>query len=452
MRTTIAIIGGGFSGTATAINLLRLNPNGLDIVMIDNRADIARGLAYKQNQGRSRLNVPAGNMSALVDAPGDFLAFSQQYFPHTTTSSFMCRSFYGDYLSSLLKKTIDQLPTERSFSLIDDQAVDAYHDGQRVVIAFKGRAPLRVDHLVLATGHAPASPHPEAPKALLPAQVYEHGQEHHDSELLIGTGLTAVDMAIHSLDHDERRIIYLLSRRGLLPQPHRHSHTPGKIPADLLNKLEQPKLSLRERLKLFRREAALSELDWRDLIAALRPATPSLWRGLSAAEKRSFLRHLQPYWDSHRHRIDPEIHRKLMAAIEARRVVLLKGRITHSEKTEQGFKLTFRPRGANSTTQLILGRIINCVAPNADLAKLEQPLVKNLLSRGIVSQDALRIGLNITDELEVIDSRNRPLSWISYIGPLLKSNYWEATAVPELRQHANTLANRLVTNVARTVE
>ena len=44
--------------------------------------------------------------------------------------------------------------------------------------------------------------------------------------LLLGTGLTMLDIAIALKEHGHRGVIHAVSRRGLLPQPHRVSIRP----------------------------------------------------------------------------------------------------------------------------------------------------------------------------------------------------------------------------------
>ena len=60
---TIAIIGAGFSGTATAVHLLRGARSPVRIVLIDDQPQIAAGLAYSPGHRDCLLNVPAGQMS-----------------------------------------------------------------------------------------------------------------------------------------------------------------------------------------------------------------------------------------------------------------------------------------------------------------------------------------------------------------------------------------------------
>lgn len=93
---TIAIIGGGFSGTVLAIQLLRiglLQTN--SIALIEKAPRIGPGLAYSTEDECCLLNVPVGNMSALADDLGHFVRYCQETDPTITPSSFVPRQLYG---------------------------------------------------------------------------------------------------------------------------------------------------------------------------------------------------------------------------------------------------------------------------------------------------------------------------------------------------------------------
>jgi uncharacterized NAD(P)/FAD-binding protein YdhS len=69
-RRRIAVIGAGFSGTATAWRLLRRATRPLDIVLVErDPRQFARGVAYSTFDPSHVLNVPAGRMSGDPDAP-----------------------------------------------------------------------------------------------------------------------------------------------------------------------------------------------------------------------------------------------------------------------------------------------------------------------------------------------------------------------------------------------
>ncbi|MFD2405980.1 hypothetical protein ACFSVK_09740 [Azorhizophilus paspali] len=100
-------------------------------------------------------------------------------------------------------------------------------------------------------------------------------------------------------------------------------------------------------------------------------------------------------------------------------------------------------RGSRQVESIEVGGIVNCTGPNADLRRLDNALIAQLLAEGHVQPDAHGLGLFVDERLAVRDARGNAASWLSYVGPMLRANFWEATAVPELRQHAKFLAIRL---------
>ncbi|TIT04030.1 FAD/NAD(P)-binding protein [Mesorhizobium sp.] len=74
---SIAIIGGGASGVLMAAHLLRSRDPGLDIIIIEKRRSLGRGLAYSTDFPDHVLNVRASNMSAFADDPDHFVHWLQ---------------------------------------------------------------------------------------------------------------------------------------------------------------------------------------------------------------------------------------------------------------------------------------------------------------------------------------------------------------------------------------
>src|SRR6201985_2480611 len=105
--TTIAIIGGGVSGTLTAFHLIRQRTPAR-VILINQRPDFGLGLAYSTPSLRHLLNVPAGKISALPDQPDHFLRWLQRnYDPLATEKTFAPRLIFGRYIQSLLDKAKD---------------------------------------------------------------------------------------------------------------------------------------------------------------------------------------------------------------------------------------------------------------------------------------------------------------------------------------------------------
>ena len=89
-------------------------------------------------------------------------------------------------------------------------------------------------------------------------------------------------------------------------------------------------------------------------------------------------------------------------------------------------------------------RVVNATGPSTDVRRIADPLLDTLLARGLLRPDPLGLGLETASDLALLDAGGRPSRFLYLMGPLLKADYWEATAVPELRAHAARLAERLL--------
>lgn len=100
MTATIAIVGGGASGALAAIHLLRRARRPVRIVLVERRdTPIGEGVAYSTTDPNHLLNVRAGNMSALPDAPAHFASWAQVEGPR-----FVARRDYARYLAAALSE------------------------------------------------------------------------------------------------------------------------------------------------------------------------------------------------------------------------------------------------------------------------------------------------------------------------------------------------------------
>ncbi|MBZ9606200.1 FAD-dependent oxidoreductase, partial [Phyllobacterium chamaecytisi] len=69
----VAIIGGGFSGTAIAYHLAAQTLRSeIEIVVIEPRERLGGGLAYSSNDPAHRINVPAAKMTMISAEPDHF--------------------------------------------------------------------------------------------------------------------------------------------------------------------------------------------------------------------------------------------------------------------------------------------------------------------------------------------------------------------------------------------
>lgn len=440
----IVVVGSGFSGVLTAVHLLRRNLPGRIVLM--NRSGVsARGVAYGTRSPAHLLNVPAGRMSAFTDDEDSFLRFVRRRDPSITGGSFVPRQWYGDYLEDVLaaaQSAAKRTKLERVVGEVAD--LDLYDDWVMVTTAQRQR--FAASRVVLALGnYAPADPplrgssifgspryvrDPWAPRALEavdPARPV----------LLIGTGLTMVDIALALRDRGQSGSMHAVSRRGLLPLSHRSPSLPpahDHLPPDL----ETGPATARAYLHSVRRHIRIlaeQGVDWREVVGSLRPITPQLWQALSYQERSRFLRHVRPYWEVHRHRMAPAVNAALAQLMDQQALTIHAGRFRSLEGHADGVRVSFeRRRGGVETLEA--GTVINCTGPSSDLRRSTEPLIAALRDRGLVRPDPLGQGLETASNYAMLDEQGEASSVLFYVGPLLKATYWESTAVPELRLHA----------------
>ncbi|MGH8402874.1 MAG: FAD/NAD(P)-binding protein, partial [Gammaproteobacteria bacterium] len=388
MTHKIAIIGAGFSGAATAIHLLtRHGDKPLKITLINRHANLARGVAYGTHSPSHLLNVPAGRMSLFPDRENDFLEFARGLDSSITASSFVPRSLYGRYLGARLRQAVDNAPRAR-LEPLTGEVVDLKlaSGGQQAKLQLADGSVLTIERVVLAVGnYPPADPSvPDAAFFKSPQYVRDpwapgalDGQPLEQPLLLLGTGLTMMDVALELARRGFSSTLFALSRRGLLPQAHRELSampTENALPADLMRGPASTRRYLRT-LRRHIRTLAAQGTDWRDVIGSLRLVTPALWQALDLAERRRFLRHAQPYWDTHRHRTAPAAAAQLEALRHSGRLMVRAGRLQHVNANRGQVEATWQPRNSSVYRQLSIAAVINCTGPQSALEKLPDPLI-----------------------------------------------------------------------------
>jgi uncharacterized NAD(P)/FAD-binding protein YdhS len=447
----VAIIGGGASGALLTAQLGRQNTTGrkMRVALIERSERLGRGVAYSTTCAQHKLNVPAGNMSALPDEPDDFVAWVKRRDPSVTPDRFVARQWYGEYLNDTLERFAPQVELTR----VRDTATDvSITDTEAAVhLASGGRVAAR--RVVLAGANYPPQ-HATSDPTLLSSPRYRRDPwdgaalaavHPDDSLLLIGTGLTAIDVVLELHARGHRGEIHAISRRGLLPQPHR---PPGKLrPLEVPPEMLQAPRTVVGYLRAFRRameRAAKLGHDWRDVVASIRSITPRLWERLGSRQRRRFLRHLRPYWDTHRHRVAPELDAVVQSLREAGRLRVYAGRIARVAASDDSIAVTVAERGGGAELGLRVQWVLNCTGPSSDLRRSDEPLWQNLLRRGWVQPDEFGLGLLTSPEGAVLTSAGAASGWLYAMGPLRKAQRWENVAIPELRVEAQELAKRLI--------
>ena len=449
-RPRIVIIGGGFSGSMLAVELVRRAAANVSIVLIERKTVPGRGVAYGTQFEGHLLNVRAKNMSAYEDVPDHFVKWAQRnYSASVKPDDFLPRPTYGQYISSQLREATRGGAAD--LRCTQNEAVALAHAGNRFLIRLADGNTVIADKVVLALGNfAPADlqvPGKTSTSSRYVANPWSGdafaSMTHDDNVLLIGSGLTSVDVTLELRARGFEGTIHMLSRRGLLPQ--RHAAVP--FPPFPMENMRRTARGLLRLIRIQIKKAEEGGSNWRAVVDSLRPVSQQIWRSLPQVEQRRFLRHLRTYWDVHRHRIAERISDQLTTQLRSGQIQMHAGRITEYREIPGGVDITYRLRKTGDLAKLRVDRVVNCTGPEGDCRRVGSPLLFDLMEKQLARSDDLKLGLDVADDGAVLDSQGSPSNYLYALGPLRRGKLWESIAVPELRVQVAALARLLVGSI-----
>lgn len=453
-RRQIAIVGAGFTGSMLAAHLLRSAEGPLSIQLVERAGEPGAGLAYSTPNSGHLLNVRAYNMSVFPDDPRHFLRWlwsrDDGGLVPPSGHAFVSRAVYGAYVQDVLRQARAAASPGVTLTVVKGEAVDIDTAHPAVWLRLADGTALAADHVALCLGHFPPSPPAGATAGLVDsdrfigdpwdvAAVSRIGRD--EPVLIVGTGLTMVDTVLSLQDQGHRGPVTAVSRRGLLPhvheevRPYKSFVCPDVLPGTVLDVLIALKADVRRA-----REAGY---DWRSAFDALRPHHHSLWKALPLEERRRFLRHARPFWDVHRHRMAPEVAVRIRSAIADGWLTVAAGRLQALDLAPDGVDAVVAARGTGRVWTWRGGAVVNATGTECDFARIRHPLVRALIERGLARPDALRLGLDVTEEGALLDRDGAPSTRLTALGPVAKAPFWEMVAVPELRNQCAAAGRRL---------
>lgn len=433
----VAIVGGGFSGAMLAA---RLAEAGITSTLIDRTGTFGLGVAYSTPFDGHLLNVRSNRMSAIDDRPDDFVAWLKRHHPdRADPEGFAPRRWYGQYVQDRLAEVEAAHPGRITRVTGVAVAVEA-----AAVRLADGRV-IDAEAVVLATGNpAPRTAKlthggPAATTDRVIADPWAAGVLDrigpHDDVVIVGTGLTMVDMVLWLQAKGWRGRAAALSRRGLIPRSHLARHDTATPPTDGL--LRGP---ASRRLAEARRLGGAS--SWRGVMEGLRPITAELWQAADAPTRARFVRHLRPWWDVHRHRIAEGIAGAIAALAQDDRLTVVAGRVRRIDQDVDGVSVDWRPRRGPQQQALIGRWLLDCTGPGHDPAS--DPLTGPLIASGRARLDPLRLGLDLDAQGRVLGADGRPDPCLFVLGPPARAAFWETIAVPDIRRRNEDVSAALL--------
>src|ERR1700683_1052854 len=410
--TVVAVIGGGASGTLAAIHLLREAAAArvpLRIARIDRNGRHGLGQAYATSNAAHLLNSRADRMSAVAGDPGHLVRWATAR--GTPRDGFLPRPAFGRYLSEVLADAECSAASTAILSRITSDVValsrGGLHRPVRLHLAADGRVdadiavlatgkrppaspcpvpgtPRRVarplaadgrvdaDIAVLATGNRlPAAPCPVPDTPRYVGDPWQPGALDGIADgspvVVLGTGLTMLDVAITVTAAHPGTTVHAVSRHALLPREHRcppgapFAPVPRKPAALGPGILARGPVSLPALIRNVRAAAADVPDDWQCVVDSLRPHVAGLWQALTLEDKRVFLRSVARYWEVHRHRVPPATAGRIGRLRSTGRLAVRQGRVIAVTEAPGGLRVRIEQDGR--TAEIAAGWRVNAPRP-----------------------------------------------------------------------------------------
>jgi uncharacterized NAD(P)/FAD-binding protein YdhS len=453
MFRRVAIVGGGAAGATLVSELLeRPVAQPLHLDWYTAGATPGRGVAYSTRSKLHLLNVRAASMGMFASRPTGFLEYMQKRDPSISGTDFLPRCWYGDYLEAETASALRRGKERGHDVRIVPYEADAIVPENDGVTIFQGESTTQVEAAVLALGALAPRPLPGVDAAALasgryvtmPWQLIADAkpdiQRH--NVLIVGLGLTAVDILLELADKWPNARFTAVSRHGGLPEAHQSSTSlPYEDCAELVETMRDAP-DIRTWMHLLR-ESMTHVDDWRSVIDCLRPQTPSLWQVLPQADRARFLRHARWMWERARHRMAPQVARSIEVLEQSGRLRRLRGHMHAVALTENGVQMTLLPKGETAEQKLDADIIIQSTGLETDVRRTEHILLQQLMTNGHIRSDRFGLGIDAAPDGRLLhDGRTWPRFFA--IGSLLRGTLWESTAMPEIRQQARLLADRIL--------
>ncbi|BCG77349.1 FAD/NAD(P)-binding protein [Mesorhizobium sp. 113-3-3] len=441
--SSIIIVGGGASGVVMAAHLLKSSNPDLRVTLIEKRPHFGQGIAYSTLLSAHVLNVSAAGMSAYADDPGNFWRWLQGrglVDPEQTPQIpfYAPRSLYARYLGELLDELEAREQPSGRLRLIHEESLSITPTASGVEVALANGTSVVAHLAILATGHdeQPAQGH-----AIRMGSEADTALDPESPVLVLGTGLSMVDafLALEQRGHTGQ--IIAVSRRGLLPSPHRKGNP---------IKLDVADIPLGTQLSYFVgwfrdliRENQKAGIDWRDVVDGLRPFNQKIWQNWPASAKRRFVEHTKAWWDIHRHRMAPEVYAKVTQAVQSGRIRLVAGRVVGITPGE-ALSVDVQSRHSQLVETFEVARIYDCSGIVRDISTSSNSVVRSLVDRGLARPDPMRIGLDVSANCEIIAGDGTVSRKILAVGPLTRGTFFEIDAIPDIRVQCARLSKQLL--------
>ena len=435
----VAIIGFGFCGIMVFGNILKKistqkSHNKIKFIIFEKDGEESLGAGFSNFNDNYILNVPAKRMSPFEESPNDFLDFLKENYPEIYNKNgpdgFVPRNVYGHFL----KKLRDDF-----FQLANDLKIDCELIQKAVIDIDEGfkihteNAIFDADEVVLSSSFVQSKLNYclNDEKLISPLwsknSINFHQKNNFkvdDKICIIGTGLSAVDVLVGLNAKNFSGKIYAISRRGNFPKAHflPQNIIPNQVPINFIDDSDT-KTGIRNISLKFRKFLRDNKnTDLRHLIDSIRSKTKSLWHNLDEKNKRIFLKKILPYWNIFRHRVPNSSLEIINKMIENNRLEIVKSSVKSIEKSDGKFIIKTNEKTLNCDY------VVNCLGFDFNIKNY--PLIQSMVKKNLLKQDLI-----------LVQSNNAK---VHLVGGLNIGRDFEITAVPDIRNDANSVAQKII--------
>jgi uncharacterized NAD(P)/FAD-binding protein YdhS len=472
-RPHVLIVGGGLAGTAVALRILKDVEQPIRLSIVEPRAALGLGIAYGTTHPEHLVNGLARLFSLYDDEPDHLVRWLRAgaavggWQPPAGVSiedSMPPRQVYGAYVQASLTAAISAAGRNVELRHLRARAVDvvAQYDTGRPryrVVLDDGREEL-ADELVLATGiytkplarqafavGAGVQASPRYVGDIWKDKAWDSAAQ--DAQIVyLGSGLSAVDSLIMAEKAGFQGRHLVLSRRGqgvreredVQPWPDFLRYAPDAV--SLRDLLAQ--------IRVQRRAVRAQGEPWQRLVPAIRAHVPKLWSLASERDRRRFLGRLRAYWEA-------SLHRSAAAPLAWQARVHAEGRHRHEAGRVQSIALqadgrlavAWQPRDGRPLQTVVADRVVNCLGFDFDWRHIDDPLVRQLVARGLAQPDPLGFGVQATRETHALrDAAGQPQPGLYAVGHALRGLVWESNAIGEQVPQAGTVGRAILQRLA----
>ncbi len=455
-KPRIAIIGGGFTGAATAIHLSRSAPAPLAISVIEPRPEVGRGVAYSATDPDHRINAPSGfhflypedpdgienwlRKTGRFDRDDGIAAFDGALFPR--------REDVGAYFNSEFVVHIQDNPSMSDVEHIRQRAVQMAPAASGFTVTLEDGTELAADLVIVTTSNEAPNVPTSIDDALRShpgfiADPWDIGRlksiDSNANVMILGAGLTAADV-ISTLVRDKSGVkIDAVSRSGIRPtsRPRSHASLPQPIwdrtdakPSPFEKKYGTLK-SVRKILSVVREEIATNAekgIPWQPAFDDVRDSLRQIALALPLEEKKRFQRHLRRRYDSCRFRYPPQNDEILSKAEASGQLTFHLGNVGHIAGKEAAVEVGWTKGGVSTVRDF--DAVINCVGPPSRPDRSDNPFLKSIIAEGHARVAPLGVGLDVDDDCRAVDGQGQSQSRLFVVGPLTFARFGYPLGIP----------------------